>query len=251
VTAQLCAAQSWVDAVWGTREGYFSWALGVSGHFNGSGKYEFDKWLQRDGGRWPDDRDRFLDEAIEKSAESDVYVAPYLRSSPSRKRGTALPSFRLYGDLDYVPAGQLATSAGVLVLGPGGLLVSSGRVRHVYPLLPEELEPCELERLNQHLAYALGADAGWSETKVLRLPGTWNHKGRARGTRSWPVELLDFRPAVKLSPPPASARGSERRATRGVPSKARGCGDALVARDRGGANLGRTCFVGVGEGVRP
>ena len=32
---------------------------------------------------------------------------------------------------------------------------------------------------------------------MLRLPGTWNHKGRAAGGESLPVQFLDFRPAVK------------------------------------------------------
>src|SRR5262249_15119105 len=135
--------------------------------------------------------DRFLDEALEKSAECDIYVAPYLRSSPSRKRGTALPGRWLYVDLDRTE-GQITTTSGVLVLGPGGLLVGSGGGRHVYPQLADELE-----RLNRHLAHALDADSGWSETKVLRLPGTWNHKERARGGPSAPVELLDFRAAVR------------------------------------------------------
>jgi hypothetical protein len=190
-------AAAWVDAVWGERQGYFCWALGVSGHFNANGKYDFDKWLPRDGGRWPDDRDRFLAEALELSAESDVYVAPYLRSNASRKKGSALASSWLYADLDQVPTGQLKTPGGVLVLGPSGLLVGSGQGRHVYPRLPDELEPAELEQLNRHLARALDADAGWAENKVLRLPGTWNHKERARGGRSAPVALLDFRPAAK------------------------------------------------------
>ena len=160
------------------------------------GKYDFDRWQERPG-RWPDDRDRFLEEALEKAHEVDVYVAPYLRSNPSRKRGNALPSSWLYADLDEAPSGQLKTPSGVLLLGPGGLLVGSGQGRHVYPRLPDDLEPDELERLNRHLAHSLGADAGWSETKVLRLPGTWNHKGRARGGKSAPIEFLEFRPAVK------------------------------------------------------
>ena len=103
-------AARWVDAVWGERRGHCHFAFGVSGHFNSNGKYEFDHWQERHG-RWPDDRDRFLDEAIEKSAECDVYVAPYLRSNTSRKKGSALPSDILYGDLDDVQNGCVPTAS--------------------------------------------------------------------------------------------------------------------------------------------
>jgi AAA domain-containing protein len=189
-------AQRWTGAVWGKQFGYFLSAYGIGGHFDDQGKYEFKSFHQRPG-RWPDDRDRFLNEALERAERDDVFVAPYLRSVPDRKKGSALPSDVLYADLDEAPDGQLMTPGGVLLLGPGGLLVSSGLGRHVYARLPEELEPDELEVLNRHLAFALGADAGWSENKVLRLPGTFNHKPRARGGASVPVELLAFRPALK------------------------------------------------------
>ena len=40
------------------------------------------------------------------------------------------------------------------------------------------------------LAALLDADAGWSQTKLLRLPGTFNHKPRAAGGRPTPVVWL-------------------------------------------------------------
>ncbi len=193
--AELQAAV-WVDALWGEGRGHFHFAFGVGGHLTAAGKYAHERWQERFG-RWPDDRDRFLADAMERSERDDVYVAPYLRSNASRRKGSALASSWLYGDLDDAANGQLRTPAGVLLLGPGGLLINSGRGRHVYVRLPEEREPDELERLNRHLAFALGADSGWAENKVLRLPGTWNHKGRAAGGESLPVHFLDFRPAVK------------------------------------------------------
>ena len=87
-----------------------------------TGKYEHERWQERSG-RWPDDRDRFLAEALERAEHDDVYVAPYLRSNASRRKGSALPSSWLYGDVDEAADGQLRTPAGVLLLGPGGLLV--------------------------------------------------------------------------------------------------------------------------------
>ena len=53
------------------------------------------------------------------------------------------------------------------------------------------LEPPErLEGWNRRLAALLEADSGWSQTKLLRLPGTYNHKPRAAGGRSILVRWL-------------------------------------------------------------
>lgn len=188
-------ARRWTETVWGERNGYFSFAFGVGGHYNSSGRYQFEKWVERDGGRWPDDRERFLIEAIDKSAECDVYVAPYLRSSPSRKKGSALPSNIIFADVDEHRDENRGFER--VLIGPGGLLVDSGHGQHPYLRLPGELEPAELEQWNRRLARLLHADAGWAENKVLRLPGTWNHKDRARGGRSTAVRLVEFKPALK------------------------------------------------------
>lgn len=180
-------AERWVDLVWGERRGYFFFAFGVGGHHDEHDTYTFEHWHERSG-HWPDDRDRFLVEALERADRDDVYVAPYLRSKASRKKGSALPSDLLYADVDKLhPSLNGFESA---LIGPGGLLVNSGQGRHVYVRLPDDLEPVELERLNRHLAHRLRADSGWAENKVLRLPGTWNHKGRERDFGSWPVLIV-------------------------------------------------------------
>lgn len=185
--AEIQAAE-WCDRVWGERKGHFHFAFGVGGHFNDAGKYEFKHWHDRSG-RWPDDRDRFLADALERADTDDVYVAPYLRSGASRKKGSALPSDFLYADLDERPERLRGFES--LLIGPGGLLVASGRGQHVYLHLPADLEPDALEHWNRRLARRLDADAGWAENKVLRLPGTFNHKGRALGGESMPVLLLN------------------------------------------------------------
>jgi hypothetical protein len=182
-------ASRWVDRVWGDRRGYFFFAFGVGGRFDDRGKYMFEQWQERYG-RWPDDRDRFLAEALERANRDDVYVAPYLRSNASRKKGNALPSDVIYADVDRLdPSLNGFESA---LIGPGGMVVESGQEDHlhVYAGLPDDLEPAELERLNRHLAHRLRADAGWAENKVLRLPGTWNHKGAALDFFGpWPVRI--------------------------------------------------------------
>jgi hypothetical protein len=205
-------AARWVDTVWGERPGYFLFAFGHEGHFAPTGKYEFRHWTERHG-EWPDDRDRFLVDALEKADECDVYVAPYLRSKPSRKKGSAIASSILYADVDELGP-SLAGFERVLI-GPGGLLVDSGNGRHPYLRLPEEAEPAELEQWNRWLARVLDADAGWAENKVLRLPGTFNHKDAGAG-RHVPsgrdprlpacAEGLDVR---RVGPIPARVAGAE------------------------------------------
>ena len=185
---ELDQARRWVDAAWGDRAGYFAFAFGIGGHFTDQGKYTFKHWHDRHG-RWPDDRDRFLAEALERAERDDVYVAPYLRSKPSRKKGTALASDLVYADVDE----RLGELRGFerLLIGPGGFLVSSGEGLHAYLRIPELLEPVELEHWNRRLAARLHADAGWAENKVLRLPGTSNHKGRASGESSRSVVFVE------------------------------------------------------------
>ena len=208
-------AARWVDAVWEERRGFFYFAFGHGGFFNAAGKYEFRRWDERPG-EWPRDRDRFLEEALARSVGVDVYVAPYLRSIPSRKKGTALASSLIYADVDELDEGARGFER--LLLGPGGLLVSSGAGLHAYVRLSDDLAPDELELWNRRLAAALHADAGWAENKVLRLPGTLNHKERAHGRASRPVTLLEFQAAPRdwtlaeldeLLPSLANGNGSE------------------------------------------
>ena len=187
-------ARRWVNAVWGEQPGHFHFAFGVGGHFNGAGKYAHKRWHERSG-RWPDDRDRFLAEAIGRAEADDVYVAPYLRSNASRKKGNALASRMVYVDVDE--AREENRGFARLLIGPGGLLVNSGHGLHVYITLSRAVEPDELEQLNRHLAHRLHADAGWAENKLLRLPGTWNHKTRASGGVSRPVFLINSERAAR------------------------------------------------------
>ena len=68
--------------------------------------------------------------------------------------------------------------------------VHSGSGRHLYLPLGELEPPARLEGWNRRLAALLQADSGWSETKLLRLPGTYNHKPRTAGGRSRLVRWL-------------------------------------------------------------
>jgi hypothetical protein len=68
--------------------------------------------------------------------------------------------------------------------------VASGSGRHVYMPLDQPETPERLEGWNRRLGALLDADSGWSETKLLRLPGTYNHKPRVAGGRPVLVQWL-------------------------------------------------------------
>ena len=211
-------AEAWVFRVWGAREGFAALGVGFGGHYK-SGSYTFRSFAE-DFYRWPEQADTLVDKALKLAPEADVYVAPLLRSTRSRKKVAALPGQVVWADLD-APREQTSGFERVLI-GPSGLLVDSGQGghRHVYLWLPDELEPSEIEQLNRHLAAVLGADAGWDASKYLRLPGTLNHKPRAAGGQSTPVQIIDGQRAPKdwtvdelleLLGPPPDANGAASR----------------------------------------
>ena len=201
-------AWAWTARVWGDREGFACLGIGFGPHYQGNG-YKHRRFVE-DFFVWPDQAGSLVDKAFEYADEADVYVGVLLRNSRSRKKGTALPGRVVWADLDEPRDEDRGFER--LLIGPRGLLVNSGNGSHPYLWLPEELEPPEIEELNRHLAHTLGADAGWSETKYLRLPGTLNHKPAALGGLAVSVELVDFERAPRdwtrsellelLGPPP-------------------------------------------------
>ncbi len=124
--------------------------------------------------------------------ELDVYVSVLLHRSGTsgRERATALGGGVAWADVDgdWTPERQAALDA----LEVDAWHVESGARggRHVYVPLGEDVDPDRLEQINRRLALALDADDGWSRTKVLRLPGTSNHKPRPFGATSAAVRWL-------------------------------------------------------------
>ena len=77
-----------------------------------------------------------------------------------------------------------------MVVGSG-----SGPNVHAYWPLRRPIPPQEAERANLRLATALGADLNcFDAARILRPPGTWNHKSQPPRR----VELLDHRLAVRF-----------------------------------------------------
>jgi hypothetical protein len=187
-TARAAAAALWMARLWGHRDGQACLCVGLDGHLTPGGRYEFGRFTQSFH-RWPAGRHRLLAQAMAAAPQADVYVGVLLRSGPSRRAGTAQPGRVAWADVDGPWTAQRARALNALQGWPTWQ-VHSGTGRHLYLPL-EELEPPErLEGWNRRLAALLAADSGWSETKLLRLPGTYNHKPHARGGRSVLVEWL-------------------------------------------------------------
>jgi hypothetical protein len=187
-TGRAAAAALWMVRLWGDRDGYACLCLGVDGHLGQGGGYGFRRFTQCFH-RWPADRHRLLAQAMAAAGQADVYVGVLLRSGPSRRAGTAQPGQVAWADIDGAWTTQRAQALDRLGGWPTWQ-VQSGSGRHLYLPL-EDLEPPErLEGWNRRLAALLEADSGWSQTKLLRLPGTYNHKPRAAGGRSILVRWL-------------------------------------------------------------
>ena len=187
-TARAAAAALWMARLWGDRPGFACLCVGLGGHLSQTGSYGFDRFTQCFH-RWPAGRHRLLAQAMAAADQADVYVGVLLRSGPSRRAGTAQPGPVAWADVDGPWTTQRAQALDRLGGWPTWQ-VHSGSGRHLYLPLGELEPPARLEGWNRRLAALLEADSGWSETKLLRLPGTYNHKPRARGGRSLPVEWL-------------------------------------------------------------
>ena len=75
---------------------------------------------------------------------------------------------------------------------------SPGRYQGLW-VFDRQLSPRRAERLSKYLAYEFGGDPnGWSVTKVLRIPGTYNHKRDGNPPR---VKLLEFNLAMIAAKP--------------------------------------------------
>jgi hypothetical protein len=181
-------AAVWMARMWGDREGYASVHLGHGGHYPNSGSYEFARFESR-WFRWPGELADALQLVVGACEQADVFAGVLLRSGPSRKAGNALPGRVAWADVDgdWTPEREQAIGQlrgrGV----PVWQVESGSGGRHIYAQRPEPLEPSQLEADNRRLAAFLAADSGWSETKVLRPPGTFNHKPRPHGDDSVPV----------------------------------------------------------------
>lgn len=162
--------------------------------------------------KWPEKRTDILAWA-EIHQDANVFVCPALREDAhTRKKGDGIHLRWLWADVDWdkVPEDKRAvvaeriTSLGTYVVASG-----TGKNRHVYVDLGEEVSVAEHYRLNTGLREYLYADAKHADNSLLRLPGTTNWKtdagspvrmaGNAAGRVNSPAKLLELRTFAKIS----------------------------------------------------
>jgi hypothetical protein len=124
---------------------------------------------------WPPYDDTTVSGRIDRCLfdREDLYYSVAMFSERGRAHEHTLPTGWLWADLDEVHPSK-ATEMGLM---PTIAVESSpGRYQALWQLT-RPLRPPVLEKLNQALTYALGADkGGWDLTQVLRVPGTRNFK---------------------------------------------------------------------------
>jgi hypothetical protein len=127
-------------------------------------------------------------------AGKDVYYGILLRTAERGTSSDCVPTTHvLWSDVDakHFDGGKAAAlfSLGRANLTPS-ILVDSGNGFHAYWLLKERVPFVEASGVMRGLAKAIGGDSVHDASRVLRLPGTHNHKTDPPN----PVRLLYFEP---------------------------------------------------------
>ena len=129
--------------------------------------------------------------------EYDLYFCPNAFREAKRKAECAKRTPWLWADIDDADPGAFEPPPGIL------WRTSPGRTQGLWPL-DRRVSVDEAQAMSKALANRHGADSGWSITKMLRIPGTINHKPDYDRPR---VKLLradwtptDERPALIASP---------------------------------------------------
>jgi AAA domain len=177
-----------LDAVYGTAvAGRAHWAVGIGGHLDASGKYVFEKFSPQHFAYPGDETAPAVEVMLSAADTGDVYVCPYLMWADKRTPGAAVARPVLHDDWD----GDLADMAECLerVTQLDGFALQSGSPGHlqIYVPLAESIPATRHRELCEALHRYLppGSDPGKKTAEnLLRPPGTWNHKGRARGGES-------------------------------------------------------------------
>jgi hypothetical protein len=139
------------------------------------------------------DRHRVLAAVNEHARETDVYVGCAPRCRPDGRKQAIEQVWVLWAECD----GRAASLAAQRYVPRPALVVASGTPGNVHAYWPlhAALTPRDAERANLRLATALGADRNcFDASRILRPPGTWNHKHNPPR----PVTVVQHRLAVRF-----------------------------------------------------
>jgi len=124
--------------------------------------------------------------------EWDIYFCPNAFRSNTRKAKNALPTPYAWCDIDEDRPAGFKPRPNVL------WETSLDRFQGLW-IWKRTLDPLDAEKISKWLLRFGGDTGGWSITKMLRVPGTLNHKPERKGER---VRLLRFDTRIKRVPIP-------------------------------------------------
>ena len=136
---------------------------------------------------WCDNLSEVAAAADSLSEEFDVYFGPAARKRHGGTRDDVLYVAVYWVDLDC-PVTEAMERLAAFPLAPSAV-VASGRGVHIYWLLTGAspvYRAAYHERRLKGLAQHLGGDSAWDISRILRVPGTVNHKNGAA------VEVIEF-----------------------------------------------------------
>jgi len=168
--------------LWDGLDGFVAMFVGRDGQFTTSGRYQFDG-VSEHFYEWPKQASVLADAAMKKAPCDDVYLCPMLRADRRRAQGNGVGGRHLWVDLDGEWTAERSDRLS-RIMGPGSFVVASGSGRHAYIALEGVASAEKVQSLNRRLATSLDGDHKWPENSLLRPPGTFWHKGRARGEHS-------------------------------------------------------------------
>ena len=155
---------------------------------------------------WPRGRNRLIRWVEQRVNEANIFICPALRGEKRRVKGDGVNLRWLWADIDWEKVkNKAAVMQALKTLRPALVRSGTGNNYHVYVKLEEAVSLEEHYRLNQGLRDLLEADAKHPDNSLLRLPGTFNRKGRPvevvwkRATSLvWGTqELIDTFPAIR------------------------------------------------------
>ncbi len=128
-------------------------------------------------------------------SEFDLYFCANPFDRNARKRANALPTFYACVDVDEAPLESFEPPPSI------AWSTSPGRTQAIWKF-ERPLTVPHAEQIARNLAYDYGADRnGWSVTKYLRIPGTFNHKPQYAKPTVQLVKSLHAWPKDGLKPP--------------------------------------------------
>jgi hypothetical protein len=159
------AAQEWMQALWGKTSGWANLQIGTT----------------QESFRWPGDKDKLLARVLQAAPEFDVWAAVLLRTSNGRSNGNGRPGKHAWCDAD---ADKATPEREEILSRVRHFAVASGTPGNlqVYVPLSTLQQPEGLRELNGRLRLAIGGDSTDDPARVLRIPGTLNHKPCKDGT---------------------------------------------------------------------